>query len=643
GSGITLRGYGFIGDWSNGQTFTNAGSIVADVSGQTWTLSPATFTNLSGGSVSATAGNLTLTPTTLNLNSGGTVQVAGGAITINPANTWSNGGTINLSSGALNLGSSITLASLGSYNRSGGAVNLTGTLDLGGGTLNVGSAGPFGTGGLSSVTGSNATIRNGTIVSSDASPVLTAVSNPNFDAVTLANGANPDLTVNGSIDVFNGITLGGTINKGNSTWWFNGAGTVALGGSGTLVSAGGALYSFFSPANGQTIQLGSGITLRGYGFIGDWSSGQTFVNAGAIVADVAGQTWTINPATFTNQSGASIAVESGAALALNGSNLNLGGTVYLAGGTLNRSVANLNIPSGTALNGYGNINTGSFALVNNGSINVGDNGVPSIGLLTVTGNFTQSSGTLVMELGGRVRGVSYDALDVSGTASLGGTLNVLHTGGFTPGTLETFHLVRANSRSGTFATVNQPGSYNALYGSASMMLALGVSGINEWISNSSGTWDTAGNWSQGHAPTGTEIAVLDRGNAANPTITVNTTGMVAGAVSSWEILNISSGSLAVSGPFTQTGQTLTVSGGALSAGGGNIQVLNMTSGSATFTGAVAVGQLFQTAGTLGGAGTLTLTGTGSSWTGGSGAWTGGGTVRVASGADLTLSGSGTGN
>jgi hypothetical protein len=64
------------------------------------------------------------------------------------------------------------------------------------------------------------------------------------------------------------------------------------------------------------------------------------------------------------------------------------------------------------------------------------------GILSVTGNFTQSSsGTLDIQIGGPDAGTGFSQLNITGTAALGGTLDVSLLGGFTPSNGETFTIL----------------------------------------------------------------------------------------------------------------------------------------------------------------------------------------------------------
>jgi hypothetical protein len=77
-----------------------------------------------------------------------------------------------------------------------------------------------------------------------------------------------------------------------------------------------------------------------------------------------------------------------------------------------------------------------------------------VGILTITGNYTQGSGgTLSDKIGGATPGTQYDQLAVGGTATLDGTLNVTLIGGFTPNSGDTFQPLACTAESGNFASL----------------------------------------------------------------------------------------------------------------------------------------------------------------------------------------------
>src|SRR5262249_10292613 len=74
------------------------------------------------------------------------------------------------------------------------------------------------------------------------------------------------------------------------------------------------------------------------------------------------------------------------------------------------------------------------------------------GRLTINGNFTQTaSGAINVELGGQAGG-QFDQLVISGTANLGGTLNVTRLAGFTPPTGSGLAGITFGSRTGPLHT-----------------------------------------------------------------------------------------------------------------------------------------------------------------------------------------------
>lgn len=77
-----------------------------------------------------------------------------------------------------------------------------------------------------------------------------------------------------------------------------------------------------------------------------------------------------------------------------------------------------------------------------GTLTPGD----GVGLLSFGGDLTlNSSATLVIELGGKVRGTSYDAMNVVGNLQYGGTLRVRLVNGFVLQNLDTFDLFNGYS------------------------------------------------------------------------------------------------------------------------------------------------------------------------------------------------------
>jgi hypothetical protein len=81
---------------------------------------------------------------------------------------------------------------------------------------------------------------------------------------------------------------------------------------------------------------------------------------------------------------------------------------------------------------------------------------PIVGDLDVSTSFSQSStGTLDIEIDGANAG-AYGVLDVTGSLSLAGQLNIYLGAGFVPSYGQVFDIIDANSVTGTFSDINLP-------------------------------------------------------------------------------------------------------------------------------------------------------------------------------------------
>jgi hypothetical protein len=123
------------------------------------------------------------------------------------------------------------------------------------------------------------------------------------------------------------------------------------------------------------------------------------------------------------------------------------GSTDLNGGTINGGTLSIN---GGLLTGTGTVNAD---LTNGGQVIPGGTGVA--GTLTINGSYTQTStGALDIDLGGTTVGSQYDQLAVSGTASLGGTIDVSLINGFHPALGSTFQPLTFGSSTGNFGFYN---------------------------------------------------------------------------------------------------------------------------------------------------------------------------------------------
>ena len=123
--------------------------------------------------------------------------------------------------------------------------------------------------------------------------------------------------------------------------------------------------------------------------------------------------------------------------------------------------------AGLNLNGGSIIGTGTIdGNVTNNSGTVAPGLSP--GRININGSYTQSaSGTLEIEIAGLTTpGVDYDLLEVSGAATLGGTIHISDINGFILSGTDTVTPLTAGSVVGTFSTTNA----QCTYGSTSVVV-----------------------------------------------------------------------------------------------------------------------------------------------------------------------------
>ncbi len=135
----------------------------------------------------------------------------------------------------------------------------------------------------------------------------------------------------------------------------------------------------------------------------------------------------------------------------------MNGYVQSAGITQLNNGAITTTPSDFSLNGGLLSGTGTVngnVLNNAGRIAAGF----SPGQITIGGNYTQGpAGVLAIEIGGTsIPGVDFDALNITGSANLNGTLIIEFFGGFTTSSGATIPFLNYQNASGAFATVLAP-------------------------------------------------------------------------------------------------------------------------------------------------------------------------------------------
>ncbi|MBL8384075.1 MAG: autotransporter-associated beta strand repeat-containing protein [Burkholderiales bacterium] len=278
-----------------------------------------------------------------------------------------------------------------------------------------------------------------------------------------------DLTI-GDAASYAGFATDGFIDAGNRTVTLNSRGFATLGSistisggtlaapNGVALGAGRSIYGWGSVAGRVAAQVGSTIEATGSLALGSASAYDGFVSQGVLQVGR-------HAVTLRDRDQAVLG-----ALTSMGDSAS-GGTVTAANGML--------LPEGSTLAGHGTVN-GAFK--NQGHV-AGEGPAPAdaltfTGLVRGIGYFTGNvvllggyspgnspartafqnvaygpAGTVTIELGGLEPGTEYDVIDVSGSASLDGTLAVELIGGFHPQLGDAFTVMTWNSRSGQFATI----------------------------------------------------------------------------------------------------------------------------------------------------------------------------------------------
>jgi MBG domain (YGX type) len=485
GTGTTTIGGGGVlaiesGGVTLGRTLNNGGT--GTWSGGNLTLSAGVvFNNLAGGTFDITAdGHVMGSATTPINNSGLFRQAAGTAGTIVTA-PFNNSGTLDVLAATLNL-------NLGGTHTSTMSNALGATLNFGGGS-HVLASGSFVTGaGVLSMSGNATTLTasgafdTGSTLSVTAGTATLASTCNLTGAILNISGANSVVNFNssGSVAVVN--LTGGTL-----------GGTSPITVTGLLTLGGGTITSSLVTANGG-LNINGGVTLNGGRLVNPklaiWSAGNFIGANGAVFSNLLGATFinTFDGNAMSGTGATPIFVNAGVFAKTNGTAASGAtsidfqfintGTVEVQTNTLrysiNQQTAGLTLLDGGGLSaqtpqplqflGGSLVGTGLVTVAN--TVNVINSAAISpgfpLGELDISGNYQQTaSGALNIELGGNLPGTNFDLVTVTGggaggVATLGGTLNVTLTNGFSPAKGAAFTFLTALSRVGAFATFNYP-------------------------------------------------------------------------------------------------------------------------------------------------------------------------------------------
>ncbi len=680
GPAIPGIGHGIGKPWTNNGTVTFAnGGLVKFTAGGSWTNSATGVVNLDNGAAEPVGYFNGVVPTFLNQgrivksaagvqNFNGTVRFnntgagAGRGVHVMAGTLRLNGGGTDTGTYAIDAGTTLDFGGGARALNAGSSVTGAGTLLVSGGTTNVNAVFGATTTTISGGTANfNANVTGaGTVTVSGG----TANVNAGYGATTTTISAGPanfndGAHTTGTLNLTGGM-LGGTGNLAVTTGgtWSGGA---LSGGAASLTIANGAVFNltgdtvklvdaatFTNSAGGSvnlvgtgSLALNNGARLNNAGLfdiqsdadIGHTAGGATFANTGMLRKSAGAGTSAIgaNAAfTLSNAGGATIDVQSGT-LQSAGSFPTNNGTINVEGGTIFSTAGAPLVNAGT-LRGAGTVNVGASTLTNNSIIAPGT-ATDATGTLAITGNLTQgAAGRVDIELGGTAAG-AFDAVTVSATAALDGTLALSTTGGYAPAVGDAFPILTAGTRTGNFATTTKTFANEVLptYAAGGLTLTLGATDANTWIFDVSDTWTSAQRWSQGRAPIATDRVLIARPAGAF-TVAVPAGAFSAASLTSTENVTLN-GTLDLAGVSTVTG-TLAVNGGRLQ-GAGPVTVngtLALDAGTIASAGGVTVNG---TTGVSGGASSLTgplLTTSGLSMTSGS--------LAVAAGSTLGLTGGG---
>jgi len=368
-----------------------------------------------GSSSELTTNDAAYTLTVRNvINNNGTFRKAGGTGITTYTIPFNNAGTVEVLSGTLGL--------------SGGGTNSNGNYVVASGTTMQLTSGIFTFEGMNTVSGSGTlTLAGGSLAGEGSitnSGPLEWSGGTMTDAGSFTNTSN-DFTITGTVEKY--VSGGRVLNNSGTVRQVGSVGVRLLSSGATVNNLAGGVWDFQGDGwmggdstsgprainNAGTIRKSSG---TGTTTLGSNGSGATFSNTGMIEVN----SGTLSFERFTQTAGSAD---------LNGGNLTFSSAAQILGGEI--------LGSGT-ING---------SVVNSGGLVSPGH---SVGSMIINGNYTQGeTGALLFEFAG-VGGGQFDFLDLNGTASLDGILEIAFINGFHPVLGDAFHIMDFNSRTGDF-------------------------------------------------------------------------------------------------------------------------------------------------------------------------------------------------
>jgi len=410
--------------------------------------------------------------TILTINNSGVFKKTSGGATTSIVANLNNTGDVQGNSGILSFNGNATQNSSGTFSATAG--NSVGFTMTGGTTHNI--TGTINGAGTFFVNGGTVSVNTGATYAPAATSMAGGTLALNIDGTTatlaIASGGRAGsgtLTVSGLFTWTGGTLDGGgrTVANGGMTW-----------------STGDRLFRDHTlDNNGPATWIGGNMQGGQGGVLNNLANG---------VFDVQGAfLWVLNQggaANSINNSGTFKKTAGAGTLTLNLSAFNNAQSVVCSAGTLNIGAPytqtagstildNANFQSNNTINIQAGILGGVGTVI--GNVNNAGTARPgaSPGILTITGNFTQTaSGTLDIEIGGPTVSTQYDRLVVSGVANLAGTLRLRLANGYVPPLATTFVIVTYASHVGIFDLYNAEcfatGQFDVIYNPTNLALVI---------------------------------------------------------------------------------------------------------------------------------------------------------------------------
>ena len=492
------------GGSANGMFNAAAGAMVEWTSG-TYTLTPGAQLNGSG-QYRLNIGNLTanadLTVGNLDMVHPNNTLSGTGAVTIGSAMNWMAGDQAGIGLTIVAPGATITVANPSQLNLVSRTLENGGTILWTNGNLALNNAMVTNQpGALFRATGS------GTFGNLGGSPRFenAGTFRKSVSSGTLSTGSGLVFNNSGLVEIESGtLVVNGVLTNSGSV-------TVSAGAINRLAGGGSASGSFTASAGGivewtaNTFTLNPGAQLNGSGLY-RLNAGNVTANADSTVANLdvisGSSTWagtgtvTITgamnwPAGAMSGTGRTIIAPGAILHAAIPSQVNLvtrtlenGGTVIWTNGTIALNNAIITNRPGALFHALGlgllgnlggsprfdnagtfrkSINTGTLTAASGLSfMNYGTIDIRS-GILLANGNLAFTSDSLLsLAIGGKTPGSGHGQLQKSGTIALNGALSVDLLPGYLPATNDTFSVVTAGTRTGTFASFSYPANRVAL-------------------------------------------------------------------------------------------------------------------------------------------------------------------------------------